>query len=217
MQKLLKPLALVMAAMLAVFMIGCGGGEEEEAAVKAPNFVSSTPATGSEFAANGTLILTFDGTPAEVTVNGTPATVAGKTATWKPAANLPAGAVTLAVAWKGGAGTTLNFTVKAPDTDAPKLTKSTVANGAKDVEPDPLNKDGIVLEFNENVTGSAQLTLEDKTVLWDGVVKDNKVTFLSIKGKELAPETTYKITGEVKDGAGNATKIDITFVTKGKQ
>lgn len=219
MQKLLRALALMMAAMLVVaFVVGCGGDDDDVVVTAAPNFVSSDPATGGTIAANGVVKITFDGPPKGVTVNGTPATVAGNTATWNATGLTAGGTANLAVAWEGGAGTTITLTVKTEDKVAPQITKSTVSNGDKDVEPDPLNTGGITIDLDEDVTGNIKLTLEDGTdVGWIGTVKGKQAKLELVKGKDLGAETTYKIAGAVKDAAGNETKIDITFVTKGKQ
>jgi hypothetical protein len=213
MQKLLKPLALVMAAMLAVFMIGCGGEETTDGGgLPKATIVTADPPGGSEVAGNATIKLTFD--QAVKAVAG--ATGSGKVWTIPVAA-------TLTVTWtnqddSGGGPVTFTYVVKAPDTTAPTIASGSVKNGDKDVEVDPLNTGGIKLTFNEDVTGTIKITLEDGTdLLWIGKVSGKDATLEAVKGKELANETTYKIAGAVKDGAGNETKIDIIFVTKGKE
>ena len=218
--QLFRTLALMMAALLVVFMVGCGGDDDDDADVTAvPTFVSANPASGSTIAGNAQITLTFSDTPAEVTVNGTPATVAGKTATW--AGNLPAGAATLTVAWKDGAGTTLNYTVTAPDTTAPTIVggSSSVKNADKDVDPAPLNTDGITVKFSEAVQkGTAKISAGGADLGWLADWTADSVTLVPPKGKELASETEYTIEIATKDLAGNALADGkIVFVTKGKQ
>ncbi len=221
MQKWLRTLALVMAAMMVVFMIGCGDDDDDDdddVAVEA-TFVSSNPASGGSIAANGTLVLTFDAAPVNVTVNGAAATIAGKTATFGGpflASN--------AVAWENGPGgsagsTTIALTVTVADTTAPTATGGTVKDGDKDVDPEPLNTDGITIEFSETITKqSLKLTLEDGTdVGWLSKIDGTKVVLEPVKGKEIGNETTYKVAGSVEDAAGNKTDVSITFVTKGKE
>jgi hypothetical protein len=214
MQKLLKPLALMMAAMLvAIFVIGCGGDEEPtDGGLPSATTVTANPAGGSTVPGNATITLTFD--QAVKAVAG--ATGSGKVWTIPVAANL-------SVTWTnqdGSAGgpVAFTYTLQAEDKTAPTIASGSVSNGDKDVEVDPLNTGGISLTFSEDVTGNIKITLEDGTDLgWIGTVSGKTAKLELVKGKDLANETTYKIAGAVKDGAGNETKIDITFVTKGKE
>lgn len=212
MQKLLKPLALMMAAMLAVFMIGCGGEETTTDGLPSATTATAAPPSGSTVPQGSAITLTFDQSVKAVAG----ATGSGKTWT------IPA-AATVTVAWtnqddSAGGPITLTYTVTAPDTTAPKITGGSVTNGDKDVEVDPLNTGGITIDFDGDVTGNVKLTLEDGTdVGWIGTVKGKQAKLEAVKGKEIVNETTYKITGTVKDGSNNETKIDITFVTKGKE
>ena len=224
MQKWLRTLALVMAAMMVVFMIGCGDDDDDDDddddAVEAA-LTGSTPASGGEIAANGTLTLTFDNPPVNVTVNGAAATIAGKTATFGGpflASN--------AVAWENGPGgsagsTTIALTVTVADTDAPSVAGGgTVSDGDKDVDPGPINTDAkIEIKFSEPITKqSLKLTLEDGTSLnWLAKIDGDTVVLDLTKGNDLGNETTYIVQGSVEDAAGNKTDVKITFVTKGKE
>ena len=115
----------------------------------------------------------------------------------------------------------LTYKLKAADKTAPKISGGNVKNGAKDVDPEPLNADGITLEFSEAVgQGTAELKPEGGEVIgteakWEA----KKVTLTLLAGKTLANETTYVITvGGVKDGAGNALEGGtVKFTTKGKE
>lgn len=221
MNRLLRTLALVVSAMLVVFMIGCGGDEEDGDDVVEATFASSNPADGGELASNASLTLTFSAAPENVTVNGKPATVAGKTATLA-GPHAGSGPTAFAIAWDNGPGGnagshTLNLNVLAPDTTAPTVTKKNF--DSKDADPEPLNTDGVEIEFSETIAKSSlKLTLEDGTDLgWLPEVADNKVTFTPLKGKELGNETTYIVQGSVEDAAGNKTDVKETFVTKGKE
>ena len=120
--------------MFAVSLIvGCGGDSEttEEAAPAA--FVSAAP-PGGEIAANGSITVTFDNAPADVTVSAGTVTVAGKTATIT--GPFTPGPLALTVTWADGTQA-LNYTVTAPDTDPPAVTGGTVKDGDKDVDPKP--------------------------------------------------------------------------------
>ena len=220
MNRLLRTLALVMSALLVVFMVGCGGDDEDPDEVVEANFVSSNPADGGELAANASLTLTFSAAPMNVTVNGKAATVAGKTATL--AGPHTPGQTAFAIAWDNGPGgaagsATVNLNVVDPDTVAPTITSKNFES--KDADPEPLNSEGIVIEFSEPIAKhSLKLTLEDGTDLgWLPKVEGAKITFEPLKGKELGNETTYKVQGEVFDAAENKLTVDETFVTKGKE
>ena len=113
------------------------------------------------------------------------------------------------------------YKLKAADKTAPKIWGGNVKNGAKDVDPAPLNEKGITLEFSEAVgQGTAELKPEGGEVLGtEAKWEDKKVTLTLLAGKTLANETTYVITvGGVKDAAGNALEGGtVKFTTKGKE
>ena len=218
MTKLFRTFALLLAGLFALsLMVGCGGDDAEDDAAADAAFTSATPA-GGEIAANATITLNFDNDPGDVTVS--PAGVVsggGKSRTI--AGPFTPGPLTLNVSWtNGGGSTTLNYTVTAPDTEAPTVTGGTVKDGDKDVDPEPINTDGIEITFSEDVTGNIALQTEGgDDVGWLGEVKGTTGTLNSVAGKEIGNETTYVIAGTVKDAAGNETKVSVTFVTKGKE
>ena len=185
--------------------------EKEEAAPA--NFVSATP-PGGEIAANGSITVTFDNAPADVTVSVGTVTVAGKTATI--AGPFTPGPLALTVTWADGIQA-LNYTVTAPDTDPPAVTGGTVKDGDKDVDPEAINSDAkIEIEFSEDVSGNVALQTEGgDDVGWLDKVEGNKAMLELVKGKEIGNETTYVIAGKVSDAAGNSTDVSVTFVTKG--
>ena len=216
MTKLFRTFALLLAALFAVSMvIGCGESDDGETESAPAAFVSASPA-GGEIAANGSITVTFDNAPGDVTVSAGAATVAGKTATIT--GPFTPGPLALTVTWADGAQT-LNYTVTAPDTTAPTVTGGTVSDGDKDVDPEAINTDGkIEIEFSEDVSGNVALQTEGgDDVGWLGKVEGNKATLEVVKGKEIGNETTYVIAGKVSDAAGNETDVSVTFVTKGKE
>ena len=217
MKKMFRTLALLMAALLAVYVIGCGGGDDEEETEAAPAaFQSANPPAGSEVAANGTITVTFDNAPADVTVSPGAVTVAGKTATIT--GPFTPGPLALTITWADGSQT-LNYTVTAPDTTAPTVTGGTVSDGDKDIDPEVINTDAkIEITFSEDVTGSIALQTEGgDDVGWLGKVEGTTGTLELVKGKEIGNETTYVIAGKVSDAAGNSLDVSVTFVTKGKE
>ena len=216
MTKLFRTFALLLAGLLAMSLIvGCGGDDTTEEEAAPANFVSATP-PGGEIAANGSITVTFDNAPADVTVSAGTVTVAGKTATIT--GPFTPGPLALTVTWADGTQA-LNYTVTAPDTDPPAVTGGTVKDGDKDVDPEAINSDAkIEIEFSEDVSGNVALQTEGgDDVGWLGKVEGNKATLELVKGKEIGNETTYVIAGKVSDAAGNSTDVSVTFVTKGKE
>ena len=219
MAKMFRTFALVLAALFALSLIvGCGGGEEDTEEVAAAEFSSAAPAGGSEIAANATITLTFSSDPGEVTIAG--ATVTGGGKTRQVAGPFAEGALTLAVSWTNGDGSTsLSYTVKAADNEAPTVTGGDVSDGAEDVDPEELNGAGTIeITFSEEVSGNIALQTEaGDDVGWIGDVEGTKGTLDLVKGKEIGNETTYVIAGKVADAAGNETEVSVTFTTKGKE
>ena len=219
MAKMFRTFALVLAALFALSLIvGCGGGEEDTEEVAAAEFSSAAPAGGSEIAANATITLTFSSDPGEVTIAG--ATVTGGGKTRQVAGPFAEGALTLAVSWTNGDGSTsLSYTVKAADNEAPTVTGGTVEDGEEDVDPEGINTDGVIeITFSEEVSGNIALQTEaGDDVGWIGDVEGTKGTLDLVKGKEIGNETTYVIAGKVADAAGNETEVSVTFTTKGKE
>lgn len=232
MQKLLRTLAVIMAAMLVVFMVGCGGDETgeddgEDEAVEQPSATTATtsPAAGSEVAPNANLTITLDEAVDGVTVNGTAAAGSGKTWSLNLAGlNLPAGSATLNIGWTNKDGTAGSASValtiqETADTDPPTITDSSVSDGDKDVDPAGLNTDGISITFSENVNeGDISISIEGGDALnWLAEWSDNSVTIVPAKGAELGNETSYEISVSTADGAGNELSDSISFTTKGKE
>ena len=113
MTKLFRNFILLLAGLLAVSMlVGCDGDENPVAAEPVPvNFVRATPA-GGEVAANGTITVTFDNTPDDVTVSPGTIKVSGKTAAIT--GPFTSGPLALTVTWADGTKV-LNYKVTAPD------------------------------------------------------------------------------------------------------
>ena len=179
-------------------------------------FVRVDPAVRSQIAVDATITLTFDNPPEDVTVNEGTARTTGKrvriTGPFDP------GPLALTIVWADGGVKTLNYTVRAPDTEAPKITSGSVNDGDKDVDPESLNLPGrIEIAFSEEVTGNIALqTIAGADVGWRGKVEGKKATLELVRGKELDNEITYVIAGKVSDAAGNSTDINIRFTTAPK-
>lgn len=209
-----RTLAIVMAALLAVYIVGCGGDDPADEPAAAA-FVSASPASG-DLAANGSISVTFDNNPGDVTASA--GTVAGSGKSRTINGPFTTGALALNLTWTNGDGShTLNYTVVAADEAAPEVTASNPKDGAEGVDPAKVFEDGIEVTFNENVSGDLMLMDGDDDVGWGSEASDNKITLTGNAGQELSNETEYKIAGTVKDGAGNEAEVSITFVTKAKE
>ena len=215
MTKLFRSFVLLLAGLFAVSMLaGCGDDDILTDEPVPANFVSATP-PGGEIAANGTITLTFDNPPADVTINQGTVTVTGKTATI--AGPFTPGLLALTITWADGIQE-LNYTVTAPCCAPPHIVGGTVKDGDTDVDPEGINSDGIIMiEFTEEVTGNIALQTEGgDDVGWIAKVAGTTGTLELVKGRELVNETVYVIAGKVTDAEGNQADIKITFVTKGK-
>ena len=212
-----RTLAIVMAALLAVYVVGCGGDDEPDTPDAA--FASATPADGN-LAANGSISVKFTENPGEVTASVGDVTGTGKTRKiTAPADGFPIGALALNLTWENGGddGHTLNYTVVAADDTPPEVTDSDPENAAENVDPQKVFDDGITVTFSEPVTGDLMLMDGDDEVGWSSEADGNTITLTGNAGQELGNETEYKIAGTVMDGAGNETEVSITFVTKAKE
>ena len=236
MHKLLRTLALLMAAMLVVFMVGCGDDDDDDVMandddddpVAAPSAtsVSANPAAGAEIPQNAVLNLTLDQDVDSVSVEGSAATGSDKSWTFDITPLNLDGPATLSVTWKNKDGSdggpqSLSYTVTVPDTKAPAIDGggSTVTNGAADVDPAPLNAGGITIKFDEAITaGTASMTTGGAPVNWTWAVSGDTAVGTLIAGAELANETQYDINiSGVTDAAGNTLPDTVvSFTTKAK-
>ena len=214
-----RTLAIVMAVLLSVYAVGCGGDDPDPETPDAA-FESADPASGTELPANQSIKVTFDNNPGDVTVSAGTASTAGKTRTITPPADgFTIGALSLEVTWTNGDGSeTLDYTIVAADKTAPTVTSSTPENGAEDLDPETVKNDGIEITFSETVvSGDLKLMDGDTDVGWTAAYDGDKATLTGNAGQELTNETEYMVTGTVKDAAGNDGEVSITFNTKAKE
>lgn len=126
-----KTCSIVIAALLAVHIIGCESFKEEEE-LPVVVFVSATP-PDSEIPANGTITLNFDNAPEDITVRASNGKV-GKTIIFGKTVTINGpftqGELALTITWADGEQT-LNYTVTAPDPSISINIKETID------EPDP--------------------------------------------------------------------------------
>ena len=170
-------------------------------------YLSIDPSVDSVLMVDGSITVTFDNPPGDVTVNTGTATTDGNTATIT--GPFTPGELEMTITWVDGS-LTLPYTVAEPDTEAPSIIGGTISNGDTDVDASTT----IEIEFSEEVSGTIALRTEsDDNVGWITSFEGNKVMLTPVAGKELDPETEYVITGTVEDATGNETEINITFTT----
>ena len=183
---------------------------------------SVDPAPGAVIPPNTQFSLTFDNPGVvAVTVNGVAAT--GSDRNWSVSLTLLQGDDhTLDVRWtnrdgRSGSRAVGPYTVRLRDTTPPRITDGTVADGAVNVDPAPLNAGGFRFGFHEDVAGIIKLTDEVGADLhWQASIAGQTATLTAVAGQELVNETTYRIEIDVQDWAGNQLQTTITFVTKPK-
>ncbi len=112
------------------------------------------------------------------------------------------------------------------DTAPPEIVAGSVHDGDVNVDPEPLNRDGITFEFTENLRFyAAAILLEEKSLGWfpldvvERRFKEDVVwKFASIEpmahSQLLEHNTEYTIEMYVQDRVCNGTRIEIKFRTK---
>lgn len=221
-----RTLAIVMTALLAVSIIGCGGDDEENggtAAVVAA-FQSADPADGGTIAANQSISIKFDKNPGDVTVSAGTVSTSGSTRTISPPdGDFAVGQLSIDITWSNGpddgeGSKTLAYTVIEADKTAPKVVSSSPKHGDKDLDPQTVFDDGITVTFDESVTGDLTLMDDnDNDAEWASTAEGDTITLKGVANQELSNETTYTVSGTVADGSGNTTDVEISFTTKAKE
>lgn len=175
------------------------------------SFVSASY-TSRDILEDDSITIEFDNDPGDVTTST--GTVAGSGMSRTINGPFPVGALTLTITWTNGNGShTLTYNVVASDNTAPTISTSSTAAGAVDVDPKSVFESGITVTFDEPVTGELILTTNGVNVGWTATINGNTITIRANAGQELSHETTYLISGTVRDSAGNRTEVSITFTT----
>ena len=86
------------------------------------------------------------------------------------------------------------------------------------VDPEEIMKNGIILTFDENVTGDIKLLyisdFLDYDLGWELVNKGNKLVLMQGSGDALGFDASFTVSGTVQDENGNSTEIWYSFRTK---
>ncbi len=175
-------------------------------------FVSATPASGAELAANDIITITFDNNPGDVTASIGEVSGSGKSRNIE--GDFPLGDITITIEWTGGDGSiTLSYTVIPIDNTPPSVIFSRPQDGSEGIDPGALFDEEITVVFDEHITGDLTLLENGDDLHWISITDEDTIILSPIAGAELANETEYLITGIVADRAGNETEVSITFVT----
>ena len=162
--------------------------------------IKTIPASGKDASEYRPVVLYFDKEPRAVTVNGTAARIEGKIAVWCfPNPNRDFGDQLFHIKWTNPDGSSnigafIRLIVSSPDVSLPSILAGNVMPG--DVDPDPLNRDGIWFEYDEPVIGvkAKLLTVDGEDLGWEAVWDDRTVKFLpGANGKLLENGKSYLI------------------------
>ncbi len=222
-----RTLAIVMAALLAVYAVGCGGDDDDDNGngdAAEATFDGATPASDGMLAANQSITLKFTGSPGTITANV--GTVSGRTIN-PPDGGFTLGPLTINITWEngpdGGEGSdSISYTVVEADETAPEVTMVDPENGAKDLDPAVVFEDTIKITFNEAIKSAEIMLLDDgDNVGWTlAIDKDNNntVTLTGSANQTLSNETEYTIKGTATDHSDNTSdEFNFTFITKAKE
>ncbi len=220
-------MAIVMTALLAVSIIGCGGDDDDdngEPADVTAEFKSADPASPGTIAANQSISIKFDKNPGDVTVSAGTVSTSGSTRTINPPdGDFTVGELSIEITWSngpdGGEGKeTLTYTVIEADKTPPEVVSTDPEHGAKDLDPEKVFADGITVTFDESVTGTLKLMQGDNDVGWTSATDGDTITLTGNANQTLSNETDYTVMGTVTDASGNSTEVDKpSFTTKAKE
>ena len=198
-------------AFLCFGLVGCEEKEpipsletvpEDQVVRDVAKLVKTVPASGKDAAESLPLVLYFDKEPRAVTVNGTAARVRGNTASWCfPNPTQQLGNQLFHIKWTNpdgspNVGAYIRLRVVIASFSEPSITTGSVFDGDADVDPDPLNRDGIRYDFDEPVIGlkTKLLTEAGEDLGWEVVWNDQTVIFRpGANGKLLENGRRYMI------------------------
>ena len=173
---------------------------EDMIAPAVAELIKTVPASGKDASEYLPVVLHFDKEPRAVTVNGTAARIEGKKVVWCfPNPNQDFGDQLFHIKWTNpdgspNVGAFIRLTVFTVGFSLPSILAGNVISG--DVDPDPLNRDGIWFDFDEPVVGvkAKLLTVEGEDLGWEAVWDDQTVKFLpGANGKLLENGRDYII------------------------
>ena len=176
-------------------------------------FVSASPASG-DISESDSITIMFDNDPGDLTASAGAVSGSGNSRTISGPFSV--GSFTLTISWTNGGGShTLNYNVMGEDTTSPEVTTSSLSDSAIDVDPTTVFENGITVTFNEPISSGELMLLQSGVdVGWTASIDGNTITLTANAGQELSYDTTYEISGTVRDSTGNETEVSITFTTE---
>jgi len=207
---------------VSIMLIGCG----EKELLSPANVIETIPSDGGSIDANGIVTIKFDNSPVEgtVKVNSTPAEGGGTRYNWRPVVVLKEGDQVFEITWKNEDGSmgenTITLHVMPSDLIPPKIVSSSPEDGDKDVDPEKLREDGIVITFDENIDTrmiKIYILIGEEKLSWLAKWSaDKKILTLEYKGgMDLPYESEVKLVIQnAVDDAGNTADMEIIFFTQ---
>lgn len=222
MKKALRIFALLMAASMLFWLVGCGGDDDEEEETPDPEVTGTVPAAGAEVPGNAVITFNLNKAVDTATVTGAAGTtaVAGKAVTFTPTGDMPAGPVTLTLNATDKDGKdvsfTLSITAKAGDKVAPKLNGGACdpKDGADGVDPADYGEK-LVIVFDESL---AEAKVNKKEPEFNSVdeLADDTLT-MTFQKYSMPNETEFSVEILAKDLAGNEATLEYSFTTMSKE
>ena len=227
MKRLLRIFALLMAASMLLWMVGCGGDYDDDDnnndndAGPVPEVLSTLPAAGASQGGNAPITFTLNKALAEATVSGAAGSTAivGTNVVFTPSPAIPAGPVTLTLTGKDAGDqevtSTLSFTATEPDLVAPSLVGASCdpVDGASGVDPAGY-PEKMIIAFDEALA-TGTITAKDPDFNSVDTVEGQNVviTFLQYT---MPNETPFSVSVTVTDAAGNSADVVYGFETMAK-
>jgi hypothetical protein len=227
MKKILSILALLMAASMLFWVVGCGGDDDDDDCGEnvAPQVSSVVPASGS-ISLNATITVSLNKAvdSIAITLGGdaiTPATTDNKVYTLTPTKEGAGQALTITA--EDACGDSLDpafagasFDVAAADSTAPELVGGDCepADGADGLDPADITE--IVLVFSEDLADVTVDMIEPSENI-SATIDGDTVTVEFLGGWSLGNEQEVQVEIAATDLAGNAANLEYGFTTMAKE
>jgi len=225
MKRLSRIFALLMAASMLIWLIGCGDDaatdDDDDDVGPVPTVTGASVTAGASVPGNTTVTFTMNKALASANVAGAAGTTAisGTSVIFTPSPAM-SGSVTLSVTGKDAGGQeiapaySITFTATAPDTTAPTLVGASCvpANGASGVDPAGIT--ALVVKFSEALKTAIVTSKDPSFNSTEAVAGDTlTITFLAYS---LPNETPVSIAITVTDPSGNSADVTYGFETMEK-
>ena len=175
--------ALLIVGWIALHTIGCS--EDVEPEIDPVVFVSASPSIGSDIAANGTITLTFDSAPTDISVRADADTGVGKTVITGKTVTIQGpfalGALNLTVTWLDGQAT-LTYTVTGADPE-----DTNIADGTSDGQPVEVTDE----TFTAIVLDAKLPVVLELRAAWSGSCQSMKPTVEAVASEASGPRNKF--------------------------